>query len=59
MRATISLSDRDQIDTLSKRFEILKQQFDRGVAVQSVGSLEVVLASMSKFSMDISYGTIG
>lgn len=48
MRAMYSSSDRDQVDHLKKRFEVFKQQFDRGVSVQSAATLESVLNAISK-----------
>lgn len=48
MRALYSSSNQDQIDNLTKRFEVFKQQFDRGVSVQSAMTLEAVLNAISE-----------
>ena len=48
MRAMYSSSDQDQINDLKRRFEVLKHQFDRGVAVQSAVTLETVLKAISE-----------
>jgi hypothetical protein len=48
MRALHSSSDQDQIDILTKRFEGFKQQFDRGVSVQSAVTLETMLNAISE-----------
>jgi hypothetical protein len=40
MRAVISSSDQDQIDSFAKRFECFKQRFDRGISIQSAVTLE-------------------
>jgi hypothetical protein len=42
----LSSSDRDQIRDLQSRFEKFKQQFDRGVYVQSASNLEVLLTEI-------------
>jgi hypothetical protein len=41
-----SSSDRDQIQDLQARFERFKQQFDRGVSVQSALNLEALLTEL-------------
>jgi len=33
----------NEVESLSKRFAVFEQQFDRGVAVQSAGSIEKML----------------
>jgi hypothetical protein len=50
MRALHSSSDQDQIDGLSKRFVHFKQQFDRGVSVQSAATPEAVLNTIGEQS---------
>jgi hypothetical protein len=43
LRSLLSPGKQDKIDELMKRFNWFKQQFDRGVSVQSAGTLEVLL----------------
>jgi hypothetical protein len=43
-------STREQIDGLTDRFSRFKQQFDRGVSVQSAATLETLLKDMGTFS---------
>ena len=42
----LSSGKREKIDELTKRFDRFKKQFDRGIAVQSVGTLETLLEEM-------------
>jgi hypothetical protein len=46
-----SSSDRDQIQDLRARFERFKQQFDRGVSVQSALNLEALLTEIGTRSL--------
>ena len=43
-------SNQEKIDELTKRFNRIKQQFDRGVSVQAAGTLEVLLEEMGTIS---------
>jgi hypothetical protein len=49
LRLLLSSETQEQIDKLSKRFIRFKQQFDRGIAVQSAAALEKVLKDMGAF----------
>ena len=42
----LSHSNQEKIDELTKRFNRVKQQFDRGVSVQAAGTLEALLEEM-------------
>jgi hypothetical protein len=42
----LSPGKQDKIKELTKRFDRFKQQFDRGVSVQALGALEMVLKDM-------------
>lgn len=42
-----SWRDRDKVDELAKRYKSFKQQFDRGLAVQSGANLETLLEAIS------------
>ena len=42
-------SNQEKIDELTKRFNRVKQQFDRGVSVQAAGTLETLLEEMGTF----------
>ncbi|PVG01360.1 WD40 repeat-like protein [Serendipita vermifera] len=42
----LSSSEKDQIDRLTTRFDLFKQQFDRGVSIQSLATLDQLLASI-------------
>ena len=43
-------SNQEKIDELTKRFNRVKQQFDRGVSVQAAGTLEILLEEMGTIS---------
>jgi hypothetical protein len=43
LRSLLSPGKQDEINELTKRFDRFKQQFDRGISVQSVGTLEMLL----------------
>jgi len=43
LHSLLSRGKQDTIDELIKRFDRFKQQFDRGISVQSAGSLEMLL----------------
>jgi len=43
LHSLLSRGKQDKVDELTKRFEQFKQQFDRGISVQSVGTLEMLL----------------
>jgi hypothetical protein len=42
----LSPHKQEQIDELTKRFNLFKQQFDRGISAQSAGTLEMLLEDM-------------
>jgi hypothetical protein len=44
--AVLSSSDHSQIQNLQSRFELFRQQFDRGVSVQSALNLEALLTEI-------------
>jgi hypothetical protein len=47
LRLLLSLRKQEQIDELTNRFNRFKQQFDRGISVQTVaGTLEMLLEQM-------------
>jgi hypothetical protein len=48
MDPVLSSSERDQIDRLTTRFEQFKQQFDRGISVQSIVTMDQLLNSISE-----------
>jgi hypothetical protein len=50
-RAVLSSSNPDQVDELTRRFEVFKQQFDRGVSIQSAMTLEAALEVLSELSL--------
>lgn len=47
LRSLFSPGRQDKINDLTKRFNRFKQQFDRGISVQSAGNLEMLLEDMS------------
>ncbi len=46
LRSLLSHGKQDKIDELTKRFNWFKQRFDRGISVQSAGTLEMLLNEM-------------
>ena len=50
LRSLLSPDTQEDIDELTKRFTRFKQQFDRGIAVQSGATLETLLDDMGTFS---------
>jgi hypothetical protein len=48
MDPVLSSSERDQIDRLTTRFEQFKQQFDRGISLQSIVTMDQLLNSISE-----------
>jgi hypothetical protein len=49
LRLPLSSRTQAKIDELTKRFARFKQQFDRGVAVQSAATLETLLEDMGTY----------
>ncbi|KAF9459713.1 WD40-repeat-containing domain protein [Collybia nuda] len=47
-----SWRDRDKVDELAKRYKTFKQQFDRGLAVQSGANLETLLEAITSAKDD-------
>lgn len=47
MHALYSSSNQDQIENLTSQFEAFKQQFDRGISVQSAMTVEAMLNALS------------
>lgn len=45
----LSSHNKNEIDELTQRFNLFKQQFDRGVAVQSAATLEMLLKDLGTF----------
>jgi hypothetical protein len=43
-----SISDENQVQRLTSRFERFKEQFDRGIFVQSAVNIEEILEKISK-----------
>ena len=43
LRSLLSPEKQEKVEELTKRFDRFKQQFDRGISVQSAGTLEMLL----------------